>query len=126
MNMSWIQFFMENNGGIIFAALGIALAVGLAGIGSAKGVGLVGESATGLLTEEPEKFGKALVLELLPGTQGLYGFVVGFIAFTKLSGDMNALIQGPYFENYWSHSNSSFMSLENSPCKVIELAYSSH
>ena len=94
MNMTWIQFF-ENNGGIIFAALGIALAVGLSGIGSAKGVGLVGESATGLLTEEPEKFGKALVLELLPGTQGLYGFVVGFIAFTKLSADMS-LAQGLY------------------------------
>ena len=95
MNMTWIQFLMENNGGIIFAALGIALAVGLSGIGSAKGVGLVGEAATGLVTEEPEKFGKALVLELLPGTQGLYGFVVGFIAFTKLSVGMS-LAQGIY------------------------------
>lgn len=94
-NMTWIQFLMENGGGIIFAALGIALAVGLSGIGSAKGVGLVGEAATGLVTEEPEKFGKALVLELLPGTQGLYGFVVGFLAFTKLTGDMS-LAQGMY------------------------------
>ena len=72
MEMSWIQFFMENNGGLIFAAMGVALAVGLSGIGSAKGVGIVGEAATGLVTEEPEKFGKALVLQLLPGTQGLY------------------------------------------------------
>ena len=55
---TWIQFFMENNGGLIFAAIGVALAVGLAGIGSAKGVGLVGEAASGLVTEEPEKFGK--------------------------------------------------------------------
>ena len=94
-NMTWIQFLMENGGGIIFAALGIALAVGLSGIGSAKGVGLVGEAATGLVTEEPEKFGKALVLELLPGTQGLYGFVVGFLAFTKLSAGMT-LSQGLY------------------------------
>lgn len=92
---TWIQFFIENNGGLIFAALGVALAVGLSGIGSAKGVGLVGEAASGLVTEEPEKFGKALVLELLPGTQGLYGFVVGFIAFTKLSADMS-LAQGLY------------------------------
>ena len=53
---TWIQFFMENNGGLIFAALGVALAVGLSGIGSAKGVGLVGEAASGLVTEEPEKF----------------------------------------------------------------------
>ena len=94
-NMTWIQFLAENSGGIIFAAIGIALAVGLSGIGSAKGVGLVGEAATGLVTEEPEKFGKALVLELLPGTQGLYGFVVGFLAFTKLTGDMS-LAQGMY------------------------------
>ena len=35
---TWIQFFIENNGGLIFAALGVALAVGLSGIGSAKGV----------------------------------------------------------------------------------------
>lgn len=94
MNLqTWIQFFMENNGGMIFAAMGVALAVGLSGIGSAKGVGLVGEAATGLVTEEPEKFGKALVLELLPGTQGLYGFVVGFVAFTKMTPDMS-LSQG--------------------------------
>lgn len=85
MEMSWIQFFIENNGGFIFGALGIALAVGLAGIGSAKGVGLAGEAITGLLTEQPEKFGKALVLQLLPGTQGLYGFVIGFLVLGKLS-----------------------------------------
>ena len=95
MEMSWIQFFMENNGGLIFAAMGVALAVGLSGIGSAKGVGIVGEAATGLVTEEPEKFGKALILELLPGTQGLYGFVIGFLVFTKMASGM-PLDQGLY------------------------------
>ena len=48
---TWIQFFMENNGGLIFAALGVALAVGLSGIVSAKGVWLFGEAASGLVTE---------------------------------------------------------------------------
>lgn len=96
MEMTWIQFFIENNGGMILAAMGIALAVGLSGIGSAKGVGIVGEAATGLVTEEPEKFGKALVLQLLPGTQGLYGFVIGFLIFTKLSSGMD-FYQGLYF-----------------------------
>ena len=48
---TWIEFFMNNNGGMIFGAIGVALAVGLAGIGSAKGVGLVGEAASGLVTE---------------------------------------------------------------------------
>ena len=95
MEMTWIQYFIENNGGLVFAALGIALAVGLAGIGSAKGVGIVGEAATGLVTEEPEKFGKALVLQLLPGTQGLYGFVIGFLIFTKLASGME-FAQGLY------------------------------
>ncbi|MPQ42833.1 V-type ATP synthase subunit K [Clostridium tarantellae] len=96
MDMTWIQFFIQNNGGLIFAALGVALAVGLSGIGSAKGVGLVGQAATGLVTEEPEKFGKALVLELLPGTQGLYGFVIGFLVFSKMAQGMT-LEQGLYF-----------------------------
>ena len=86
---TWIEFFMNNDGGMIFGAIGVALAVGLAGIGSAKGVGLVGEAASGLVTEEPEKFGKALVLELLPGTQGLYGFVIGLVAYTKLAPGMD-------------------------------------
>jgi len=89
MSMSWIQFLVENSGGAVFAALGVALAVGLSGIGSSKGVGLVGEAASGLVTEEPEKFGKALVLQLLPGTQGLYGFVIGFLVFSKISATMS-------------------------------------
>ena len=95
MEMSWIKFFIENNGGFIFAAIGVALAVGLSGIGSAKGVGLVGQAATGLVTEEPEKFGKALILELLPGTQGLYGFVIALLVSLKLAPDMS-LAQGAY------------------------------
>ncbi|PRR83378.1 V-type ATP synthase subunit K [Clostridium vincentii] len=84
MEATWIQFFIDNNGGFIFGALGIALAVGMSGIGSAKGVGLAGQAVAGLLTEQPEKFGKALVLQLLPGTQGLYGFVIGFVVLGKL------------------------------------------
>mgnify|MGYP000591393522 FL=1 len=73
MEMTWIQFLIENNGGFILGALGVALAAGMSGIGSAKGVGIAGEAAAGLLSEQPEKFGKALILQLLPGTQGLYG-----------------------------------------------------
>ncbi|MDO5717785.1 MAG: V-type ATP synthase subunit K [Tissierellia bacterium] len=75
------NFFVEY-GGLIFAALGAAIAVLFAGIGSAKGVGIAGEAAAGVVIEEPEKFGKSLVLQLLPGTQGLYGFVIGLIITT--------------------------------------------
>lgn len=71
------EFFVEN-GGIVFAVLAIAIATLVAGMGSAKGTGMTGEAAAALTVEEPEKFGKALILQLLPGTQGLYGFVIGF------------------------------------------------
>ena len=93
---NWISYFMANYGGLIFGALGIALAVGMSGIGSAKGAGIVGEAAAGLVTEEPEKFGKALVLELLPGTQGLYGFVLGFLVFSQISNGDESLAKGLY------------------------------
>ena len=83
-----VSQFLVQNGGIVMATLGAALATLLAGIGSAKGVGIVGEVASGLMSEEPEKFGKSLVLQLLPGTQGLYGFVIGLLVFFKLKMNM--------------------------------------
>ena len=67
-------------GGIGLAFLGAALAVALCCIASAKGTGMVGEAATGVLTEAPEHFSKCLILQVLPGTQGLYGLVVWFFA----------------------------------------------
>jgi V/A-type H+-transporting ATPase subunit K len=87
--MNLVQFLVENNGGFILAALGIALAVGMAGIGSAKGVGTVGQAAAGLMTEQPEKFGKSLVLQLLPGTQGIYGFVIGLLVFLRIDASLS-------------------------------------
>jgi V/A-type H+-transporting ATPase subunit K len=65
--------------GIVLALLGAALAVGLAGIGSAIGVGLVGQSAAGVVSEDPDKFGQTLLLQALPGTQGIYGLLTGFL-----------------------------------------------
>lgn len=62
--------------GIIWALLGAAIATGIAGIGSIKGVGMAAETAMGAMSEDSSKFGKMLVLVLLPGTQGLYGFIV--------------------------------------------------
>ena len=83
-----VSQFLVQNGGIVMATLGAALATLLSGIGSAKGVGIVGEVASGLMSEEPEKFGKSLVLQLLPGTQGLYGFVIGLMVLGKLDASM--------------------------------------
>ena len=70
---------MELQLGQILALLGAALAVILSGIGSSRGVGLAGETAAGVATENPEVAGKLLVLQLLPATQGIYGFLIGVI-----------------------------------------------
>ncbi len=67
------------------AMLGVALAVALAGTGSAIGIGYVGQVASGILREDPGKFGKMMLLVALPGTQGIYGFVVGFLLMNKLN-----------------------------------------
>lgn len=65
--------------GTALAMLGAGIAAGLAGIGSGMGVGIAGEAVAGLISEEPEKFGRALVLQLLPGTQGIYGLLCAFL-----------------------------------------------
>lgn len=70
--------------GVLYALLGAVLAALLAGAGSAKGVGLAGQAAAGVVTEDPNKFSKVLILQLLPGTQGIYGLLVAFITFTQI------------------------------------------
>lgn len=87
--------------GQFFALLGAATAVVFAGIGSSKGVGVAGETATAVASENPEIAGKLLVLQLLPATQGIYGFLIAVIILIKtqiLGGAMVALTveQGLY------------------------------
>ena len=72
--------FVELFGGTALAFLGAGLAVALCCVGSARGTGLAGEAATGLLSEAPEHFSKCLILQVIPGTQGLYGLVIWFFA----------------------------------------------
>ena len=76
--------FLENIGGLAMALLGASLAVGLSCVGSAKGTGIAGEAGTGLLCEDPSKSGKVMILQLLPGTQGLYGMAVFFVALIRM------------------------------------------
>ena len=82
---NWLTFFAENGGGQIFAALGMAIAIIFSGIGSSKGVGIAGEAAAALIKEQPEKFVQALIL---PGTQGIYGFIVAFFIMINMSASM--------------------------------------
>ena len=76
--------FLNNIGGMAIGLLGAGMAAFLAGIGSAKGTGLAGEAGTGLLSEDPSKFGKVMILQVIPGTQGLYGLVVWFFAILQM------------------------------------------
>ncbi len=70
--------------GLFLACLGAAIAAALAGIGSAIGVGIAGEAAAGVVSEDPKKFGKVLLLQVLPGTQGIYGLLIAFIILVKI------------------------------------------
>jgi len=86
--------FLNSIGGYAIAMLGAGLAALLPGIGSAKGTGMTGEAGAGLCSQDPSKFGKALILQVLPGTQGLYGLVIWFFAMLQmgaLSGDAAAM-----------------------------------
>lgn len=85
---------MELNWGIIFSAAGAAMAAAMAGIGSAIGVGMAGQAGAGVVSEDPDRFGSCLLLQLLPGTQGIYGLLIAFVIATKaglLSGGAAAL-----------------------------------
>ena len=86
--------FMLTYAGPFFGFLGAALAAGLACVGSAKGTGIAGEAAAGLLSEDPSQFSKCMILQVIPGTQGLYGLVIGFLALLKMGlfgGDITAI-----------------------------------
>ena len=69
--------------GVYIAMAGAALAALMAGCGSAIGVGISGQAAAGVTSEDPGKFGKVLLLQLLPGTQGIYGLIIAFMVFMK-------------------------------------------
>lgn len=69
--------------GNVFALIGAAIAA-LAGIGSAMGVGIAGQAAAGVVAEDPKKFGKTLILQALPGTQGIYGLLMAFLIFIRI------------------------------------------
>ena len=67
-----------------FLALAGAAMAALAGIGSAIGVGVAGEAAAGVVSEDPNKFGQVVLLQALPGTQGIYGLLIAFLVMVKV------------------------------------------
>ena len=93
--------FLESFGGLALALLGASLAVGLSCVGSAKGTGIAGEAGAGLLAEDPSQFSKCMILQVIPGTQGLYGLVVWFFAIFRmglLSGSLPELTVAQGFQ----------------------------
>jgi len=84
--------------GQILALLGAAFAVIGAGMGSSKGVGIAGETSAGVSTENPEVNSKLMVLQLLPGTQGIYGFLIGVIVLINTNALSGAMVPVEFFQ----------------------------
>ena len=78
-----MEFLQGLANGQFLAILGASIAIIFAGMGSAKGTSIAGQAAAGAISEDSSKFGKLLVLQLLPGTQGLYGFIIAFLILSK-------------------------------------------
>lgn len=70
--------------GTVYAILGALLAAAMGGIGSAYGVQIGGQAAAGVVSEKPELFGKLLILQALPGTQGIYGFLTAVLIMVRV------------------------------------------
>ena len=82
------------NWGAIWATAGAVCASLFAGIGSAIGVGITGQASAGVVSENPDLSGKCLLLQLLPGTQGIYGLLIAVVIALNsglMSGDVSAL-----------------------------------
>ena len=91
-----MQIFIDNMPTIL-TIMGIALSVILAGIGSAKGGAMISKAATALISEQPEKFGQSLVLYMMSASQGLYGFIVGFLILNNLGEGLTIWLGLRYF-----------------------------
>lgn len=101
--------------GTVLALVGAALAVILAGMGSAYGVGVAGQAAAGVVSEDPSKFAKVLIIQLLPGTQGIYGLLVGFIALSNIGILSGTPKTGTYDACSMSSNSGSWSCISNAP-----------
>ncbi|MDQ2085124.1 V-type ATP synthase subunit K [Herbivorax sp. ANBcel31] len=92
-----MEFLFENLGGNIWAMFGAAIAFFVAGMGSAKGVGIAGQAGTGVLTEDPGKFVPVMILEALASTQAIYGFVISFLILGNIDASATLPLQSGLF-----------------------------
>lgn len=83
--------------GFQWGLLGAAVAFIGGGMGSAIGITYVCNVSSGILVEDPDKFGSLLPLMAIPGTQGIYGLITAilvtiFFDLAKLSGESGMLV----------------------------------
>ena len=69
--------------GVALGVIGAALAFGLSACGCGVAMGMIGRVGAALMAEDPRKFGQSLVLQAIGSTSGIYGFLIGFLIFTK-------------------------------------------
>jgi len=86
-----MKYFVENLPEVLLV-LGILMSIVLSGIGSAKGAAMIGKAAAALISEQPEKFGQSLVLQMMSASQGLYGFIVGFLIFMNFGDSLTFIV----------------------------------
>jgi V/A-type H+-transporting ATPase subunit K len=70
--------------GVGSAMIGVALATGLASMGAGIGVGMVGASAIGAISEKPEMLGKTLIYAGLAEGVAIYGIVVSIMILGRI------------------------------------------
>ena len=95
--------FLFQHSGLAIGLLGAGLAACMAGAGSGIGTGIAGEAGAGLVTEDPGKFGKVMILQVIPGTQGLYGLVVFFVAVMRMGLLDGSALNLPFIEGCRFH-----------------------
>ena len=112
-----IKNFLTGNN---IAILGAALAVLLPGFGSARAVNMVARSTAGLICEEPQKYGKSMLLQALPMTQGIYGMVIAFLIMV-FSGIMGGTAELTVAEGaYYLFARTEIPAAATSPCLSAE------
>ncbi|MGA1820206.1 MAG: hypothetical protein ACMUHU_04265 [Thermoplasmatota archaeon] len=88
---------VKDNRMLVF--IGVAIAMGVAAIMSSIGIGIAGAGAAGVAAERPDKFGRLIVYQALPMTQGIYGLLIAILVlnFTGLTGGPDfTILKSPY------------------------------
>ena len=80
--------------GTAMAAIGAFLAIAIAGFGSAKGLDIAGNAAAGVTGEDDKNFSSALVMDALPQTQVIYGFIIAVLITLGIMGGEMTVEQG--------------------------------